>query len=88
MARALQANASAVILGHNHPSGAAEASESDRLFTEYVLKALKPIGVNILDHAIIGAYAAFSFADKGLTPCGCQPARAPPLRTGSGRPPA
>lgn len=66
VARALQANASAVILGHNHPSGAAEASESDRFFTEDVLKALKPIGVKVLDHVIVGADKVFSFADSGL----------------------
>ncbi|MBI4332523.1 MAG: JAB domain-containing protein [Chloroflexi bacterium] len=66
VARVLQANASAVILAHNHPSGAAEASESDRLFTEDVLAALKPIGVRVLDHVVIGGDAAFSFADSGM----------------------
>jgi DNA repair protein RadC len=64
--RGRKANASAVILGHNHPSGAAEASESDRLFTEDALKALKPIGVKVLDHVIVGADEVFSFADSGL----------------------
>ena len=64
--RALQANASAVILGHNHPSGAAEASESDKLFTEDALKALKPIGIKLLEHVIVGADTVFSFADSGL----------------------
>jgi DNA repair protein RadC len=64
--RVLQANASAVILAHNHPSGAAEASESDRLFTQDVLAALKPIGVKLLDHIVIGGHACFSFADSGL----------------------
>jgi len=66
VARALQANASAVILAHNHPSGAAEASESDRVFTEDVLAALRPIGVKLLDHVVVGGDAAFSFADSGL----------------------
>ena len=50
VARALQANATVVIIAHNHPSGAAEASESDRLFTEDLFAALKPIGVKLLDH--------------------------------------
>lgn len=66
VARALQTNASAVILGHNHPSGTAEASESDKLFTEDTFKALKPIGVKVLEHVIVGAEAVFSFADSGL----------------------
>jgi DNA repair protein RadC len=63
--RALQANASAVILAHNHPSGAAEASESDRIFTQNVFAALKPIGVKLLDHIIVGTDTVFSFADSG-----------------------
>jgi DNA repair protein RadC len=66
VARALQTNASAVIVAHNHPSGAAEASESDRLFTEDLFIALKPIGVKLLDHVVIGEDAAYSFADNGL----------------------
>jgi DNA repair protein RadC len=64
--KALQANASAIILGHNHPSGAAEASESDRMFTGDVLTALGPIGVRLLDHIIVGADATFSFSNSGL----------------------
>lgn len=66
VARALQANASAVIVAHNHPSGAAEASESDRLFTEDLFTALKPIGIKLLDHCVIGGDTVYSFADHGL----------------------
>lgn len=66
VARALQDNASAVIVGHNHPSGAAEPSESDRLFTEDLFCALQPIGVKLLDHVIIVDEAVFSFADSGI----------------------
>lgn len=66
VARVLQANASAVIVAHNHPSGTAEASESDRLFTGDLLSALKPINVRLLDHIVIGADSVFSFADSGL----------------------
>ena len=66
VAKALQSNASALILGHNHPSGAAEASESDRLFTGDVIAALRPIGVRLLDHVIVAGDAAFSFAGTGL----------------------
>jgi len=66
VARALQANASAVIIAHNHPSGAADASESDRLFTEDLYAALKPIGLKLLDHIVIGESSVFSFADSGM----------------------
>jgi DNA repair protein RadC len=64
--RTLQANASAVIVAHNHPSGSTEASESDRLFTEDLFAALKPIGVKLLDHVIISENSVFSFADSGM----------------------
>lgn len=66
VARALQANASAVIIGHNHPSGTADASESDRLFTEDLYAALNPIGLKLLDHIVIGENSVFSFADSGM----------------------
>lgn len=63
--RALQANASSVVLAHNHPSGAAEASESDRIFSQDFFAALKPIAVNLLDHIMVGPDTAFSFAESG-----------------------
>lgn len=66
VSRALSANASAVIAGHNHPSGASEPSESDKFFTEELFKVLTPIGVRLLDHIIIGDGSVFSFADSGL----------------------
>jgi len=64
--RALQANATALIIGHNHPSGIAEASESDRIFTEDLIAALHPLRVKLLDHVIVGTEKTFSFADSGL----------------------
>jgi len=66
VARALQLNATGVIVAHNHPSGAAEASESDRLFTEDLFAALRPIGMKLLDHVIVGEDFVFSFADRGM----------------------
>src|SRR5690606_32171984 len=44
IARALQVNASALIAAHNHPSGAAEPSESDRLLTQDLIAASRPLG--------------------------------------------
>jgi DNA repair protein RadC len=66
VSRALQANASMVIVAHNHPSGTPDASESDRLFTEDLFAALKPIGVKLLDHVVIGEDSVFSFAESGV----------------------
>ena len=66
VARALQVNASALIAAHNHPSGAAEPSESDRMLTQDLIAATRPLGLKVLDHVIVGEEATFSFADSGL----------------------
>jgi DNA repair protein RadC len=66
ISRALQANASALIAAHNHPSGALEPSESDRILTRDLIAACHPIGIKVLDHLIITDGACFSFADSGL----------------------
>jgi DNA repair protein RadC len=66
VARALQVNASALIAAHNHPSGAAEQSESDRMLTQDLIAASRPLGLKVLDHVIVGEEATFSFADSGL----------------------
>lgn len=66
VARALQVNASALIAAHNHPSGAAEPSESDRMLTQDLIAATRPLGLKVLDHVIIAEETTFSFADSGL----------------------
>jgi DNA repair protein RadC len=66
VARALQVNASAIIAAHNHPSGAAEPSESDRLLTQDLIAACRPLGLKVLDHVIVGDDTTFSFADSEL----------------------
>lgn len=66
IAHALRTNASALIAVHNHPSGAAEPSESDKLLTRDLIAACHPIGVKVLDHVIIAGDEQYSFADTGL----------------------
>jgi DNA repair protein RadC len=66
IARALQVNASALIAAHNHPSGAAESSESDRLLTRDLISAAYPLGMKLFDHIILGEESSFSFAESGL----------------------
>lgn len=66
MARALQANASGMILCHHHPSGISEPSESDRLLTRDVLAGVRPLQIRVLDHVIISEGGAYSFSDCGL----------------------
>ncbi len=61
----LEVNASAVIFGHNHPSGVAEPSESDKRITGRLAQALALIDVRVLDHIVVGKQSV-SFAERGL----------------------
>lgn len=63
--RALAHNAAAVILAHNHPSGVAEPSQSDRRITERLKQALDLVGVRVLDHMVVGDGEVVSFAERG-----------------------
>jgi len=64
--RALNHNASAAILAHNHPSGVSEPSAADLSITKEIKAAFALISVRVLDHFIVGSDAAFSFAERGL----------------------
>ena len=63
--RAIKSGASALIIGHNHPSGDCEPSEDDISLTRKLMEAGKIIGIEILDHIIIGN-TTLSFKEKGL----------------------
>ena len=63
---ALELNAAAVILAHNHPSGVAEPSEADRQITRKLTQALDLIDIRVLDHIVVSAKAVVSFAERGL----------------------
>lgn len=63
---ALDHNAAAVILAHNHPSGVAEPSAADRNITHQLRDALQLIGVRVLDHLVIGSGEPTSMAARGL----------------------
>ena len=62
---ALQHNAAALIVAHNHPSGVAEPSVADKAITEKLKQALSLIDVRVLDHFIAGE-TVYSFAEQGL----------------------
>lgn len=62
---ALQLNAAAVIFAHNHPSGIAEPSSSDREITLKLRDALRLIDVRVLDHMVVGDTEIVSLAEKG-----------------------
>jgi DNA repair protein RadC len=63
--KALEHNAAALILAHNHPSGVAEPSEADRAITERLSKALSLVDVRVLDHLVIGDTSWVSLAERG-----------------------
>jgi len=51
---AISASAASVIFAHNHPSGDPEASEDDVNLTKRLAKAGEIVGIDVLDHVIIG----------------------------------
>ena len=63
--RALYHNAAALILAHNHPSGIAEPSQSDRRITQRLIDALALVDIRILDHFVVGDGEVISFAERG-----------------------
>lgn len=64
--RALELDAAALILSHNHPSGVAEPSRADRLITERLNRALSLVDIRILDHLVIARGGeAVSMAQRG-----------------------
>jgi DNA repair protein RadC len=54
--RALELNASAIILVHNHPSGDPTPSKPDIVMTENIASLAKPMGISLHDHLIIGRH--------------------------------
>ncbi|EMH4164873.1 DNA repair protein RadC [Pluralibacter gergoviae] len=62
---AIKANAAALILAHNHPSGSAEPSKADRFITEKVVKSCNFMEIKVLDHLVIGRGEIVSFAERG-----------------------
>lgn len=63
--RALEVNATGIILVHNHPSGDPTPSSQDREMTERLTAACEAIGVTVHDHLIIGKATEFSFNQNG-----------------------
>jgi len=66
--QALQFNASALILVHNHPSGDPTPSSDDIKMTDEIVTAAAVLGLTIHDHLVIGKSSEFSFRAEGLLP--------------------
>ena len=64
--RALELNASALILAHQHPSGDVHPSRADEALTQTLKAALALVDVRVLDHFVVGKGDPYSFAEAGL----------------------
>lgn len=64
--RALELNAAAVILSHNHPGGLASPSRADQQLTQTLKESLNLVDVKVLDHVIVAGQDTFSFSERGL----------------------
>lgn len=63
---ALLANASAIVLAHNHPSGDPEPSRDDESVTRRLVQAGRVVGLDVLDHLVVGGSRWVSLARRGI----------------------
>jgi DNA repair protein RadC len=64
--KALEHDATAIILCHNHPSGSLKPSKADEDLTWKIREAARYFDIQILDHIIVSDEGYYSFADEGL----------------------
>ncbi len=67
-APALENRSVSLVVLHNHPSGETMPSIQDRKITKRLVEVGKLVGINILDHIILGSDEYFSFVDQGIMP--------------------
>jgi DNA repair protein RadC len=63
---AIMHSAASVVLAHNHPSGDPDPSEDDLKITKKLVESGKILGIEVIDHIIIGKIDHYSFREKGL----------------------
>ncbi len=63
---AIEQRAAAVVIAHNHPSGAPAPSQEDVTFTRHMARAGSVLGIQVLDHLVVTRRAYFSFAEAGI----------------------
>jgi DNA repair protein RadC len=64
--KALEHNAAAIIIAHNHPSGVALPSGADERVTKDLKQVLSIISIKLIDHVIVTHKDTYSFAESGL----------------------
>ena len=62
---AIRASAASVVLAHNHPSGKVELSREDREVTRRLVESAKILGIEVLDHVIVGD-GYYSMKEHGM----------------------
>ncbi|MGE3173213.1 MAG: DNA repair protein RadC [Planctomycetota bacterium] len=65
---AVREGAAALVLAHNHPSGDPTPSAEDRAVTDRLQRAGELLGIEVLDHLVVGDDRCFSFAEEGYLP--------------------
>ncbi|MGD0843715.1 MAG: JAB domain-containing protein [Geobacteraceae bacterium] len=65
-AEAISDRAAGIIFVHNHPSGNIEPSEEDFAVTERLVSIAMIMGIDVIDHIIVGKNGHFSFQSEGL----------------------
>ncbi len=66
MKEAINQNATAIVLCHNHPSGTLKPSQADITLTKKVKNAGEILDIKVLDHIIVTTKSYYSFADEGM----------------------
>lgn len=63
---AVRCSAARIILAHNHPSGNPEPSQADYNFTQRMIEAGELLGIELLDHIVVGENKYISIREKGF----------------------
>jgi DNA repair protein RadC len=64
--KAVEEEATSIILSHNHPSGNLKPSRADEELTQKIKVAASYLDIKVLDHIIVSEEGYFSFADEGI----------------------
>lgn len=66
LGRAFDVGAHGILLAHNHPSGSPEPSANDIRLTRKISELTKSVGIEVLDHLVVGADRIVSMRERGL----------------------
>jgi DNA repair protein RadC len=64
--KALEEDATSIVLSHNHPSGSLKPSKADEVLTKKIKEAAQYFDIKVIDHIIVSEEGFYSFADAGI----------------------